>query len=463
MKGENIMKKVKILIQTIIILLIAICTSLSAHAAKYKCDELNRLVEVIYDSGQTVTYTYDAAGNILKVEVNTPLRIEPIGDKKVEAGQLIEFTVVAFTEEGTDIEYFAYNLPEGAEFDTTTNTFRWIPNSSQAGVHTVTFKAKSGDYTASETVSITVQGIANTLPGENVEVKFEENSSVTFENVTQAGETKMSIHDKLPGGTSINVNLIPIYYDITTTAQFEGSAKIKIYFDISGFEDFEEDLRLYQIKDGDVKDITIGTFTPTGTNTGYIEGEVDHFCYFAVGIPNRPPVADAGKDKVVKATSPEGAEVLLDASLSFDPDSELKKFAAPNTPYDGRSIVRYKWYGIFGEVEGISPKVTLSVGTWEITLIVSDGLVNSSDKVTITVKEEAEVPLYGDLNGDGEIDTVDLALLGRFVLGIINEFPSENGEIAADLNGDVIIDTIDYTLLKRYILVIIDKFPVENM
>lgn len=192
------MKKVKILIQTIIILLIAICTSLSAHAAKYKYDELNRLVEVIYDSGQTVTYTYDAAGNILKVEVNTPLRIEPIGDKKVEAGQLIEFTVVAFTEEGTDIEYFAYNLPEGAEFDTTTNTFRWIPNSSQAGVHTVTFKAKSGDYTASETVSITVQGIANTLPGENVEVKFEENSSVTFENVTQAGETKMSIHDKLP-------------------------------------------------------------------------------------------------------------------------------------------------------------------------------------------------------------------------------------------------------------------------
>ena len=53
------------------------------------------------------------------MEVNTPLRIEPIGDKKVEAGQLIEFTVVAFTEEGTDIEYFAYNLPEGAEFDTT--------------------------------------------------------------------------------------------------------------------------------------------------------------------------------------------------------------------------------------------------------------------------------------------------------------------------------------------------------
>ena len=146
-----------------------------------------------------------------------------------------------------------------------------------------------------------------THSGENVEVKFEENSSVTFENVTRAGETKMSIHDKLPGGTSINVNLIPIYYDITTTAQFEGSAKIKIYFDISGFEDFEEGFEgLYQIKDGDVKDITIGTFTPTGTNTGYIEGEVDHFCYFAVGIPNRPPVADAGKDRVVKATSPEG-------------------------------------------------------------------------------------------------------------------------------------------------------------
>jgi len=457
------MKKVKLLIQTVIILIIVVCTSLSAYAAKYKYDELNRLVEVIYDSGQTVTYTYDAAGNILKVEVNTPLKIEPIDDKKVEAGQLLEFTVTASTEEDTDIECFAYNLPEGAAFDTATNTFSWIPNASQAGVYTIIFKAKSGDYTASETVSITVEGIANTLPGENVEVKLEENSSVTFENVTWAGETKMSIHEKLPDGTNVNVNLIPIYYDITTTAQFEGSARIKIYFDISDFEEFIEYLRLYQIKDGDVTDITVGTFNPTDTNTGYIEGEVDHFCYFAVGVPNRAPVPDAGGDRVIKATSPDGAEVLLDGSLSFDPDSKLKKFAAPNTSYDGRSIIRYKWYGIFGEAEGIFPKVTLPIGTWDITLIVSDGLINSSDKVTITVKEEAELPYYGDLNDDGKINTMDSVLLGRFILGIINEFPYENGKIAADLNGDGKINTIDYTLLKRYILGMIDKFPVQNM
>jgi hypothetical protein len=174
-------------------------------------------------------------------------------------------------------------------------------------------------------------------------------------------------------------------------------------------------------------------------------------------------VADAGRDRVVKTTSLDGAKVLLDGSLSFDPDSQLKKFVAPNTPYDGRNIIKYKWYGIFGEVEGISPTVTLPIGTWDITLIVSDGLINSTDKVTITVKKEDELFLYEDLNEDGKIDSLDSALLGRYILVIITEFPTENGEIAADLNGDGKINTMDYTLLKRYILSMIDKFPVEDM
>lgn len=105
----------------------------------------------------------------------------------------------------------------------------------------------------------------------------------------------------------------------------------------------------------------------------------------------------------------------------------------------------------------------MPIGTWDITLIVSDGLINSTDKVTITVKKEDELFLYGDLNEDGKIDSLDSALLGRYILGIITEFPTENGEIAADLNGDGKINTMDYTLLKRYILSMIDKFPVEDM
>ncbi len=67
---------------------------------------------------------------------------------------------------------------------------------------------------------------------------------------------------------------------------------------------------------------------------------------------------------------------------------------------------------------------------------------------------------YGDLNGDGIIDSRDAALLSRYVLEIIDELPVPIG--AGDLNGDNIINSTDYMLLSRYLMEIIDKFPVET-
>ncbi|TYQ15316.1 UNVERIFIED_CONTAM: peptidoglycan/xylan/chitin deacetylase (PgdA/CDA1 family) [Acetivibrio alkalicellulosi] len=67
---------------------------------------------------------------------------------------------------------------------------------------------------------------------------------------------------------------------------------------------------------------------------------------------------------------------------------------------------------------------------------------------------------YGDLNGDGVIDSSDYILLRRFILGIIS---SINNITAADLNGDGNIDSTDVILLRRYIMEIIRVFPVESM
>lgn len=68
---------------------------------------------------------------------------------------------------------------------------------------------------------------------------------------------------------------------------------------------------------------------------------------------------------------------------------------------------------------------------------------------------------YGDLNGDGKIDTRDYVLLQRYALGVIEEFPIGNTQ-AADLNGDEKINSLDATLMGRYILGIIDQFPVST-
>ncbi|TYQ15750.1 UNVERIFIED_CONTAM: endo-1,4-beta-xylanase [Acetivibrio alkalicellulosi] len=67
---------------------------------------------------------------------------------------------------------------------------------------------------------------------------------------------------------------------------------------------------------------------------------------------------------------------------------------------------------------------------------------------------------YGDINGDGVIDSKDYILLRRYILQVRTSLPNR---IAADLNGDGNIDSIDVILLRRYILGIINKNPNENM
>ncbi|WP_459076766.1 glycoside hydrolase family 9 protein [Herbivorax alkaliphila] len=68
--------------------------------------------------------------------------------------------------------------------------------------------------------------------------------------------------------------------------------------------------------------------------------------------------------------------------------------------------------------------------------------------------------LYGDLNGDGLIDSTDITLMGRYILEIVDEFdvPLE----AADLNGDGVVDSSDHIILRRYLLEMISEFPVEQ-
>ena len=87
---------------------------------------------------------------------------------------------------------------------------------------------------------------------------------------------------------------------------------------------------------------------------------------------NQPPVADAGADQTLVATSPSGAIVTLDGSGSSDPDSDA---------------LSYDWTGPFGTATGIAPMVTLGVGSHVILLQVDDGNgATDSDSVAITVE-----------------------------------------------------------------------------
>ena len=89
---------------------------------------------------------------------------------------------------------------------------------------------------------------------------------------------------------------------------------------------------------------------------------------------NQTPVADAGADQTVACASASGTPVTLDGSGSSDPDGDA---------------LTYTWTGPFpeggGTASGVSPTVTLPLGTSRVTLVVSDGQLSATDTVIIYV------------------------------------------------------------------------------
>ena len=101
---------------------------------------------------------------------------------------------------------------------------------------------------------------------------------------------------------------------------------------------------------------------------------------------NQPPVASAGQDQQVDATSPSGASVTLDGSGSYDLDED---------------DLTYDWSGYFGQISGVTPTVNLSIGVHLITLTVTD-VHGAMDSTTVTLT--VVVP---DADGDGMPDYFD--------------------------------------------------------
>ncbi len=70
---------------------------------------------------------------------------------------------------------------------------------------------------------------------------------------------------------------------------------------------------------------------------------------------------------------------------------------------------------------------------------------------------------YGDINGDGKINSTDASIIKRYVLSMITEFPVSNGVVAADVNADGKVNSTDYSLLKRGLLESITSFPAGDV
>ena len=78
------------------------------------------------------------------------------------------------------------------------------------------------------------------------------------------------------------------------------------------------------------------------------------------------------------------------------------------------------------------------------------------------IPEPGKDYIVGDINGDEEINSIDCALLKKYLLGMIKDFEYQNAVLAADVNGDGEINSIDYAVYKQYLLGKISKFPAGS-
>ena len=70
--------------------------------------------------------------------------------------------------------------------------------------------------------------------------------------------------------------------------------------------------------------------------------------------------------------------------------------------------------------------------------------------------------LIGDMNGDGEVESIDFQQMGMY-LQEPNGAPSEELLWIGDVNGDEVIDAIDYYLIRMYLLKMINYFPKSSV
>ena len=69
---------------------------------------------------------------------------------------------------------------------------------------------------------------------------------------------------------------------------------------------------------------------------------------------------------------------------------------------------------------------------------------------------EVSTVILGDVDGNGSIDTIDLAIMQRHILEI--KAMDDKYIKVADVNKDNVVDSMDYMLIQRYVLEIINSF-----
>ena len=99
--------------------------------------------------------------------------------KVINENMPLQFSVVAIDPDNDVLTYAAPNLPQGASFNPSTQTFAWTPTYFQSGTYTVLFSASDGAATATQQVIVQVNDVSTAAV-----ITFNTPSTITTDYVT---------------------------------------------------------------------------------------------------------------------------------------------------------------------------------------------------------------------------------------------------------------------------------------
>jgi uncharacterized repeat protein (TIGR01451 family) len=214
--------------------------------------------------------------------------------------------------------------------------------------------------------------VGNTRAGFNVLVDALDTASgmpasFTFANVTKPGLTSVQSSAAPQPPAGYRFGQPARLYELTTTASYAAAIQVTLQFAGTVFH-HPGQVRMFHLENGAWVDRTSGLDATRGVVTG-VTASLSPF--ILVEPLNNAPVANAGSDSVTPGSSSNGNQVNLNGAASVDADG------------DGLS---YRWTGSFpegnGSVTGVTPTVTLPIGSSPITLVVNDG---ETDSAPVTV------------------------------------------------------------------------------
>ena len=286
--------------------------------------------------------------------------------------------------------------------------------------------SSSSGSTVWRTIDATAAGFAETVtgvlvgPAGNFNVRVSENGIPTETQLYRMTVTAQSVNllvgatdGTFPGGVRVSWTVIPdaTGYEVRRNTANTILGATLVY---SGTTALFDDLTAtpgvtyyYFVRAQQLGSTVYRDLSPTGESG------------FAPGLPNNPPVANAGADQsVTDADNNLSESVTLNGSLSSDSDG---------------TITNYRWTeGPTQLATGGSNTavVSLGVGVHTITLTVTDDdTATATDTVVVTVNAGEPPACASDWDADGDSDSDDIVLF-------FNDWDNGEGDVDGDGDSD---------------------------